>query len=1344
MTATQLELMQEMNRTLQQQAEILNTISERLSGQSAAFQEVTSSAEELAPALEDNSAKAGLFEGALKGVTEQWESFTGVVKKFVGEDNFNAFFNAGAEAFNLLGINVTSLADAISNPLAAALGFLGNSWDILVGHAADLAHQGTAFARALEDVREKFGDLTQNTSRQVVDVGRNMSASLREAAGGTGAFASKFSPGVDGAIERMHMAMEIAGDLGSTFDALGKDFSNASDELYVLKKGLDFTGEGLQATARLAMLGGQSLKSFSQGIMASIDKIGKQFGMSTKVLGGDVGKALSNFKMLGKMTGDYVKEITKAAVFTRKLGIELNTLTGLVDKFDDFEQGAEAAAQLAQGFGLVVDPLKMMGMEAGPRLAELQKAFVATGRSIDSMSRQERSLLAQTSGLSDEQVQLAFSQKGLSMSYDEISKGADAAAKRQATTQEIMNDLALNIKNVIVDMQQFTGFITAFFSGFGAGFGGSRGVMGIIRELAKQLTQVYHIGFQVGRLFSTVLFSGSSETSAKGLAQSIGRIGQMFVNIANNIKDFVDSIKSVGEGGDISGAVSRLITNIFGNINSAFTGATGNISIFGMAKRFGTFMLQVLNGALKWLVTTGIPGWIVAIRSSFTGTGPSSVTGGAVDAMGTAIQGITDNLGLLLPLLKDLGVELLKMIPRIFENFPIASTVASMFVAGGPVLAFITSFGSEFMSNLWSQFGNVAKAGADTGAVGANQAAVAANVTAGVGETMESAVGTTAVAGAGIFERLFNIIEDPAKIAAYAAGIGIAIKTVGIAIRDTMLAFMDPLPGRGVSFIDVLASSAAKFSSINVSDLLTIGVILGGIMAAIGILVTKIAGAFSSMPTSTMFIGAGLGVVLSPVLVPLAAALGISVGTGLAGLQLGKLMGGVASAITSMLTGVVDAFTDPTFIASIRSAAALGASMAGEVAGISSLASVMSSVVTLVTGAKTALDALSALAPDLDAASSTDREIAKQNMLEKIGLISITISSVASSISVSFNNIASAFPADAIQGGKTSEQKITQGASMMTALASSMGSIVSIMTSLGTINSTFATVVPTNWMGAQPEELVNGIKRALAVIFGTVNNPELVVVGGPVEGNPGILGALSSIPAINLGDIKSRIDGMNSIQQILTAFTGVISSMSTATPESMQGFADAALKMSVTNGPIYAIHDLMTSSTGLLLLADIKPGDMQGKIDSVFNVLDHYIERSGATSESMASEKQRQFATRLAKITNQVATTRRILEDLGTIPLDATIDKVAQNMSVAKSVFSINGGAVKISVNMNVTMNAEKISSNLVMSGFLAPQQGFKEYLLSTDGVGETFEAPETEFSKPRVDNNPVNYRYAP
>lgn len=1337
-TPSQIELIQSMDRSLKQMLETMNAVQSGTGTQTAAFSELTAAASELKTPLDNANQGLGVLGETQAKVEKGFSSFTDGIKSFIGQGTWDKFAANGSEAFSLLGINVDSLTDALTNPLAAALGFAMGLWDVLTAKAAELALQGVQYARSLEEVRDKFGDLTQNTSRQIIDVGKNFGSSLREAAGGTGAFASKFGVGIEGAIAKMQKAAELAGDLGATFDALGKEgFKSAADELYVLKDGLAFTSEGLQATTRLAMMGGESVKSFSQNIMASVNKIGKHFGMSTKVLGGDVGKALSNFKMLGKMTGDYVKEITKAAVFTRKLGIEITTLTGLVDKFDDFESGAEAAAQLAQGFGLVIDPLKMMGMEVGPRLAELQKGFVATGRSIESMSRQERSLLASTSGLSDEQVQLAFSQKGLSMSYDDISKGADDAAKKQASTQEIMNDLALNIKNVLQDMKTFTGFITAFFSGFGVGFGMSGGIQGILRVLAKQMTTVYHIGKDVGDMFSK-LFFGQSAGKNSPLHTTLAGIGQMFLDIAGYIKMFTSAIGSV-DSSEFAGQAEGLFTNIFDSIGTAFGNATDKFNIVSIAKKFGIFILQMLQGALGWLAKSGIPSWIASLKEMFKPG--SAIATGVPDAFGDAIKGIGANLELLFPLVIELGTEFLSMIPRFFAEYPIASTIGAMFVAGGPILTFITGFGGEFFNTLWSSFGLMASTGATAGAGGAEEAAAAANVATGVGKTMESAVGEAATAGAGIFEKLFSIIEDPLKLAAWGAGIGVFMSALGLAIRGVLLSFTEPLPGKGEkSFIDIVAESANKLAAVEVGDLIALGAIMAGVFGGIGLFVSAMISAYSNLPTGAMLVAAGLGIAASSVIVNVGAALGISPGA-----AAGVVVGGIAGSLVTMLSSIVDAFNDDKFIKSIKDASELGSKIGPSTIGITSFGNAMEAVAKIVTNTKSALDAISAVAPDLNAAGTSTRELTKQEFARKIASIGISISVIAPVVSNIFDLIAKAFPAD-VDGASTAA-KINKGATNLTALSGAMESVKKTIDAVGEINKAIGPLLEKSNKDlpaagqSDPTNLINGILNAINVFKGAPG------ATGPAQ--YGIIGALALLPDIDTAAIYTKTEGLASMSSALTKIKEVMGSLGAdSIVDSSVILSKNVAALMIVDGPLVQLRKLFGSPNrpgGAFSLLNAPEEGLKEKIDSVFNVLDHYISRATTTSESMADAKMREFSTRVLKITDYMATTRQILENLGTIPLDATIDKLGTDMKVAKSVFSVAGGAVKIAVQMNVTMNAEKIAAGLVMGGYIEPTVPFGDYMQKNDGVGEYFKGPKTAYEdRPTGGPNGSTARWQP
>ena len=651
---------------------------------------------------------------------------------------------------------------------------------------------------------------------------------------------------------------------------MSSQFKDASAELYVLKDGLNFSSEAIKQTAVLAQLSGKSLKSFSQDIEASIYKIGKNFGISSKVLGQDVGKALTNFKMLGKMTGDYVKEITKSAVFTRKLGIELDSLTGLVDKFDEFEGGAEAAAQLAQGFGMVIDPLKMMGMEAGPRLADLQRAFAATGRSIDSMSRQERSLLATTAGLTEEQAVLAFSSKGLSMSYEEISSGADSAAKKQMTTEQIMNKLADNIENVITQFKDFTGFVTAFFEGFGRGFMASGSMMSLFSQLARQLLQVAGIGQQVGRMFAKVIFGGEdAKSNGKAVIGMFSKVGDMFVSISNHIKDFVGLM----DGGDVPGAAKRLFANIFGAIEKTFTGAAGGINPGAIIGKIGMFMVGLLRGAIRFLVDQ-IPNWTASIKGMFTEGGESGFLGSIMSGIGEVIAALLEELPAILPQLDSFGLAIIEAIPKFFEKFPAAkllaipalATLAAKF-AGGVFDMFIAGFSGGPSTETVTTLKTTLSDGIAS--------ATAAATTGIVPEPPKVEKGWFATA----YDTVLGTVKDAGNFTAAVAGAGAVGLTVyklpdilehlAIGLRDSILVFTDPIGGprdEKRSLMEVLRDQVKMFAGIDSSSITAVGLMIAGLVtASIGIAAASVIGIAAPSQADTANLKASIAATLDAV-----------------------------------------------------------------------------------------------------------------------------------------------------------------------------------------------------------------------------------------------------------------------------------------------------------------------------------------------------------------------------------------------------------------------------------------------------------------------------------------------
>jgi hypothetical protein len=1254
----QVELMEHMNKLLQKQLETLVAISDKMTGQSGTFQQVTQSANDYA-AANDRVAEASnaAAEAGDKAATSMG-SISDSIKSFVGDKAYDRFTNGFKDGVSLLAVNFESLAQIVSNPVSAAFGFLGELYDKIIAKAAELAKESQQLTIAMERVREKFGSFNEPTSRRVVSSFKTFGDTLKTTGENARQFGRKFEPGVAGSIAKLEKMTEIMEDTGPMIDVMGEQFVNAKDSLYLLKDGLGFTSESLKQTAVMASLSGKSWQTMNNEILASVNKIGKQFGVSTKALGADVGKALSNFKMLGRMTGDYVKEITKAAVFTRKLGFELDELTGLVDKFDEFEGGAEAAAQLAQGFGLVVDPLKMLGLEAGPRLQELQRAFAATGRSIDSMSRQERKLLADTAGLTEKQATLAFSTAGMSMSYDQISAGAEAATKKQKTTEEIMNDVLDNIKNIIVEFKDFTGFITAFFEGFGRGFMGEGSVMGLIRKLAVQLMQVAHIGEQVGRMFAKVIFGGNdTKSNGKAVLDLFSRVGDMFVEISEHIKTFVDAMES----GDIVAAAQKMFGGIFGSIEKMFTSGVGGINLGSMVSKMGMFFFDMLTGAAKFLISK-IPEWTKQLTFAFTSKGTNGITGGLTRGVGDAIKGLTDVLPDLAAMLPDLAAALMGAVGRFFKEFPLVT----LFVSGGPIMTTLGGIVAGFFGMLGDMFKTEGEAAATGGGSSPGAAAAASAMSGGVTTAVTGAAAAAVTDSKSFLDRVLDILETPAKITAMSGAIAIAIGVLGKAIHDVLIQFLEPQDGRDKSFVEMFADAAKKMKDVSIGDIAVVGAIIGGVFLAIGAMLAAVGLAAVQLSKTSglgLFLGAALATAVGPT--ALFAFGGAAVG----------LMGMLIRSVKDLIIEIATGFTSPEALSAFEKLPQIESKLPA----LKSVTDMMKSLVSTLVSVSQALpgpsfaDQIKNLLPGGNVNSATD------------------------SLTGSVGRLVAVLNGDP----KAATEESRKG-------------ILSIM---GEIN------IPPSVAGksAGISSVMDAVNKMVAATsnLAKIDAVTLSTAGDSLSFLPTIVDTMT-IVFDSLGSMNIDVKQMAAREQLLKGAIAVmrtyVSSMAeiptaqfTAAQENIA--ASSTLIDSMTSSGTGGPADLADAIKQMVVL-DQKTSDAKlAGLNSMLAVFDSYGEGIARISYGLSAEKLEMVEKRVTALVTHVSMMRGILQDLDSISIDATIDRLEKNMSVAKQAFSVNGGAVNISVNLNVTMNAEKMAAALVLGGYVDASTEFGDYM---------------------------------
>jgi len=1204
-----------------------------------------------------------------------------------------------SNSWELLKTNVSSLFTAITTPMTSILGFLGTAYEGALEMANKLIESMYNLRDAFEKVREAFGSFAENTSGRVKRALGDFDGQLRDSADGAYYFGSKFAPGIEGTIERLELMKEYAGDLGAVFDVLGEDFSQATAQTYMLNKSLGFSGEQLKKVGVLSRMSSLSLKDFSQGILNNVNKIGRSLGISTKLLGKDVAAAITNFQVLGKTTGDYVKQTIISAAFTRKLGIELNELANLAGKFDDFEQGAEAAAQLAQGFGLVIDPLKMMReQDPAKRLDEMRKAFAATGRSIEAMSRAERKLLADSAGLDEQQAMLAFSSKGMGLSYDQVSGKADAAAKQQKSQQQIISELADNIENVIVRMEPFMGFLDAFMKGFMRGFGTS--LMPIITDLAIALGEVFHIGVDVGRMIGSIFMNSEMGDGISGFIKLISDFSKGFSNLAKIFAGDLTAGKTLGQaiehfilGEDGKGGLMNLLSGSGSTLSGIISTM---LSVIG---KIFTEVFKALPSIIKSLVPmikTGLQSMIDAMKSAFQ-PGPKtsgSILGELLTAIIDVFNTLKDQLPTLMPLIVEFGDALMDMLIRMFKEYPIATALGGLFVAGGPIFSMV----SGFAGNLIEFIKNIFTGGSAVPAELSNTASDVRAATESVGSPGTGGGTGTGVAGAltalaersrGMMEGLGTIVKAMGSAATYAA-IAYGIKTISAAVKDAIESFIKPGED-GKSFIDYIGEAANKLSGVSVTGLLVLGGTLGAIMLAVGGIIAAIGFAISKMPASAVGVvlaGAGALAAIKSFLPGGKKEEGETEGT--------STIKSLLTSMRALIIGIVDIMGGNDFKTAINSAAAVGSSMAGKIGSITALSQVVESLGKAVVSIGNAMKSFDAFGDG--------------KMGDRIGRVKAVVSHFVDLFRYSVSS------SGQLHGIQSYLQIIPNfDATGLEAKANALGSISKVISAISDIAKNIGGTNITS-------ESITKMKFAMASAM------QLFSAVGTKDGTQkSIQDILRGVPNVDAASMQQKVDSMLSMTSVIEKVSELVQKLSGMTVGDQRRAARSMKALGEEGGPIAELSWLFQDAAinpngmGALSLLAYESVGSNLSFDGVFDPLDSYLDRAESISERLAGYKLDQFTDRLKAVTGHITSIREIMENLDTIPLDATLDAMSENMNVAKTTMSVNGGAVVVKVAMTVNMNAQKMSEELVMSGYIAPTEQFEKFLTTTDGVDDFF-----------------------
>lgn len=463
----------------------------------------------------------------------------------------------------------------------------------LLSGLTDMASSGggiSEYAQAINNLRKEFGALSGPVASTIISTAKEMKGFSVQGLSANQAFGN--------VAERMEQLIKLFSAGGPALQKLSAEFKDNGGAILGFQKGLGLSDEQMGSLAERVNIAGGTISDSLLDMTKQATHLGKEFGVDFKIISKGMAKATADFKSFGSMSQ---KQIGVAVTYFAKLGVQLDKVTGVMDSFNTFDDAAEKVSTLNQVFGVNVDAMKMMNAEnPAERVSMLQKEFAKAGISGEKLTRAQRQLIAQNTGIEESALAQALSSKNQSVSLDKITKAGDKAAKSEMNQAQALNKLADAMDRVLKSGDQKSGgFFDNFSKGFTDGIASTKEFREIMLNLRGALRVVYLEGVRLGKAF-VEHFPGMKDFLG-GLADLLKP--EKFKKLASGVTDvFIGFFKDLESGkASFPDLMERLKKTFFDFFDSE-KGA-GQKTLGGFKKIMMAIQV-ILAGGVKWILET--------------------------------------------------------------------------------------------------------------------------------------------------------------------------------------------------------------------------------------------------------------------------------------------------------------------------------------------------------------------------------------------------------------------------------------------------------------------------------------------------------------------------------------------------------------------------------------------------------------------------------------------------------------------------------------------------------------------------------------------------------------------
>lgn len=317
--------------------------------------------------------------------------------------------------------------------------------------------------QAVEDAKEKF-DLSSYIGENIKKIGQASAGLISAFQNPTSELVKLFGFGEEGMRNYINSYVEMMDNLGEFSEVFAGEINkNAASYKYFIrmKKGLGLSGEDLKYLAMDSYNNVKSLKERLSEVAHVIISTADHFDIDRKRLSKNFMTLRKDIVLFGSISDEKLAQTT---VYMTKMKVNMEDAAAVFNKFSTFEDAANSVAILSQTFGMNLNALDMINAESPDEIMQMfHDSMLATGRTFSDLSRFEKSIMAQHTGMSAESLQTLMNYKASGLTFEEARKAMakDKPEKQQLAALKEVRSAIKELKKVL----NFDSFWDALFGG---------------------------------------------------------------------------------------------------------------------------------------------------------------------------------------------------------------------------------------------------------------------------------------------------------------------------------------------------------------------------------------------------------------------------------------------------------------------------------------------------------------------------------------------------------------------------------------------------------------------------------------------------------------------------------------------------------------------------------------------------------------------------------------------------------------------------------------------------------------------------------------------------------------